>query len=572
MVPRDLDDDDSDSDEHFVFGSQTKRDLDNSQDNHTNRTRRFDASRRRLLQLLGVGSAALGLSGMGAAEPTPTDARRRVGKASDIQPAIDDLADPARDQQGGVVELEPGVYEPETTIWLKAGVTLAGRGDDGETVLSTADLGYEATFHHNGDRPHPHYPVVANYRTPPLELDSRDPTEEEEALWGHNVGLRDIVIDAGAKQRWSTEDTYFGVYDGVVFSRSKGLRLHNVETRNFLGYGGFINGCRGVRDIGSKWQGGATDYHCNALTLHTAYPPDPTIYTTGVFDVEVVGPPPTMETFAHDLYFVSEGASAARIEATDPVFLGSEAAYYNGDAPLTDPDLANYTYHHDHGRVEMEGYTIDGGGHTGGILNTENRTYLRNCTIVNGSGAAFRQNGRGNSVVLTNCRISGYDVGLSCFSFIPHVDGLDLTATTGIDLSGHANRYKTLDDIRFDCAVGVRGTNNEPVILNRPDFSSCEIVADPGFDGLIINDPVESSDNVLTIDGQGSYASYTFTVSGTLEAKTGIDGEDEDSISGATATGAVGRDSYVFSGELEDISVDGDAAVILNGERLDSST
>ncbi|WP_435078889.1 hypothetical protein [Halococcus sp. AFM35] len=72
-------------------------------------------------------------------------------------------------------------------------------------------------------------------------------------------------------------------------------------------------------------------------------------------------------------------------------------------------------------------------------------------------------------------------------------------------------------------------------------------------------------DHVLTIDGAGSYTEYSFSVSGDLDGR-GL--TSEDSISGSTATGAVGggADSYVFSGELVTFALDGEANVTVDGE------
>ena len=87
-------------------------------------------------------------------------------------------------------------------------------------------------------------------------------------------------------------------------------------------------------------------------------------------------------------------------------------------------------------------------------------------------------------------------------------------------------------------------------------------------------DPGKYPDNVLSIEGTGSRTDYEVTVSGSIEKSTANGGSinSGDEISGSTATGAVsnGTDSYVFSGSIESITVDGDAPVYRNGERLDS--
>ncbi len=75
--------------------------------------------------------------------------------------------------------------------------------------------------------------------------------------------------------------------------------------------------------------------------------------------------------------------------------------------------------------------------------------------------------------------------------------------------------------------------------------------------------------NTLTVEGTGSYASYSFTVSGDIEPEEGLSGEDR--ISESSATGAIraGRDSYSFSGEVIALDVNGDATVYVNGEHID---
>ena len=71
-----------------------------------------------------------------------------------------------------------------------------------------------------------------------------------------------------------------------------------------------------------------------------------------------------------------------------------------------------------------------------------------------------------------------------------------------------------------------------------------------------------SPSNVLTIEGTGPRATYEFSVSGDLEKSTendaNVNGNDE--ITGSSASGVVGisADSYAFSGDLVDFSLDGD--------------
>lgn len=431
------------------------------------------------------------------------NAVRYAETADEIQPAIDELAEHRPDgSRGGVVKLGPKVYRPETTIWLKAGVMLEGarpgrhtirrdRDNLKTTVISTEELDNEWTFEHNADHPHPHYPVVANYRTPPMALEDREPTEEELEYWGHNVGLRDVLIDGTAKRRWSHDKTYFGVYDATLFSRSDNLYLENVETRGFDGYGLFVNGCRNVRDLGGKWRGGATDFHCSAYALHTAYPPDPTVYTTGIFDVEVIGPPPTVDLFTHGVKFVSGGWSQARITGTERRFLGSEDDYWAGEAPITNPPEGETVFVWDHGDLDMSGYTIAGfEGTYDGFWCKDNHATLQNITISD-VRKAFRHDGR-SPATISNSTFTNADVGLSCESHIPSVNNLTIrNSGVGIELSENASPYGTLNGIVFEeVDIGIKGASNNRVVLNYPDFRHCDTPVDSLFANLILQNEV----------------------------------------------------------------------------------
>lgn len=73
----------------------------------------------------------------------------------------------------------------------------------------------------------------------------------------------------------------------------------------------------------------------------------------------------------------------------------------------------------------------------------------------------------------------------------------------------------------------------------------------------------------LVVEGAGPKATYEFSVSG--EVTGGGDLTGSDSYSGSSASGAVGEwsDAYTFTGDLESVSVAGDATVRLDGERID---
>ncbi|MFW6320254.1 MAG: hypothetical protein ACOC0Z_00255, partial [Halohasta sp.] len=274
----------------------------------------------------------------GAAEGTRPDTIV-AETAAEIQPAIDELAA----DRGGVVQLAARTYYPETTLWLKRGVTLqgvrktththnrrvphiGGKGADEpirSTVISTAELatGAEAYTHeHARDDPHPHFPVIANYQAPPVvdgEPNEFDETTPEYAMWGADVGLRNLIIEA-EKTRWWEFDrdgpgsvynasrkvdgidmadrdwaTYFGVYDGVIFESTSNVAVENVETRGFRGYGALFKDVDPALDRGSTWRGGATDYHGSALSLD--HDKATKSWVRGTWDVDVEGPTPTLE-------------------------------------------------------------------------------------------------------------------------------------------------------------------------------------------------------------------------------------------------------------------------------------
>jgi len=83
-------------------------------------------------------------------------------------------------------------------------------------------------------------------------------------------------------------------------------------------------------------------------------------------------------------------------------------------------------------------------------------------------------------------------------------------------------------------------------------------------------------ENVLSVVGSGSKATYAFAVSGGLKKSTDRNASinDGDTVSGSTAKGAVagGTDSYRFSGDVSAFTMDGDATVYLNGTQVDPAS
>ncbi|WP_222918372.1 right-handed parallel beta-helix repeat-containing protein [Natrinema sp. SYSU A 869] len=83
-------------------------------------------------------------------------------------------------------------------------------------------------------------------------------------------------------------------------------------------------------------------------------------------------------------------------------------------------------------------------------------------------------------------------------------------------------------------------------------------------------------DNIVVINGSDEDATrYEFTVSGEAE-RSSYDGasiDDEDAIEDGTIYGGVAdwKDAFLFSGEIEELTVDGPGTVSVNGEQIDPS-
>ncbi|EMA41389.1 hypothetical protein C447_01005 [Halococcus hamelinensis 100A6] len=84
----------------------------------------------------------------------------------------------------------------------------------------------------------------------------------------------------------------------------------------------------------------------------------------------------------------------------------------------------------------------------------------------------------------------------------------------------------------------------------------------------------EPREDVLTIDSGGSQVEYTVAASEGIEKSTanGASIEDSDTISRSVAVGRTGEndpDSYILSGELVVLDIEGDATVTLGGRRVE---
>ncbi|WP_195156045.1 PKD domain-containing protein, partial [Halococcus agarilyticus] len=81
--------------------------------------------------------------------------------------------------------------------------------------------------------------------------------------------------------------------------------------------------------------------------------------------------------------------------------------------------------------------------------------------------------------------------------------------------------------------------------------------------------------NTLEIKGQGSDSAYSFSVSGAIDRdqSKGLNPADSIAADDKSASGTVygGTDTYVFDGDIENLNVNGNAKVFLNGEEIDPS-
>lgn len=102
--------------------------------------------------------------------------------------------------------------------------------------------------------------------------------------------------------------------------------------------------------------------------------------------------------------------------------------------------------------------------------------------------------------------------------------------------------------------------------------------AEEAASGTSGTDSSSDLSNTLSISGGSASTStnYSFTVSEEIEKSTDRNAsiDDEDTIDNGTVEGLVagGTDSYRFSGDVSEFSIDGEATVYLNGSVIDPST
>jgi hypothetical protein len=459
--------------------------------------------------------------------------------ADEIQPAIDELAG----GRGGVVRLGAKTYYPTTTIWLKKGVTLAGvsRSRYTEklsrtaldvspasqvTVLSTRDMDRGSdvyTFEHDVDDPHPHFPVIAAYVSQPVQDgqdDTGNVTSEEQEYWGVDIGIKNLIIDASENQRWwdysehgssqvyngdngdlsgdtlgladSDYATYFGVYDAFIIERSENVLTENIETRNFLGYGGFWKDTRQAIDRGGSYEGGATDYHGSAYELATDHARDENRYVDGMWDFEAKGPLPTVTFGGHiDNLFVSGGWSVLNRITGEPMqFLGDEQRFWDGDAPVVDNTAASSIVRDlDQRTQRFDGYSLEtSGGVTPeyGYYADHPHVSISNSRIGGDADiGVYTQNG----IKIQDTTISANGTCIRSGAGQPKIQDVELKGEYGLSFSGRANKSGPWNGVRFeDINECFKQSNNKPVVLNHPSFHGAGSFGE-NFDELVINQP-----------------------------------------------------------------------------------
>jgi hypothetical protein len=109
-------------------------------------------------------------------------------------------------------------------------------------------------------------------------------------------------------------------------------------------------------------------------------------------------------------------------------------------------------------------------------------------------------------------------------------------------------------------------------------------VTDPDTATVTVNGTVLAEDDVSTLGGElpntlsfvgtGTATSYSFTVSGDIEAESSPNDDIAGNISSSSAEGAIetGTHVYDYSGELTDLTVAGDIEVYLDGEPIDGDS
>ncbi|WP_254764799.1 right-handed parallel beta-helix repeat-containing protein [Natrinema marinum] len=140
-------------------------------------------------------------------------------------------------------------------------------------------------------------------------------------------------------------------------------------------------------------------------------------------------------------------------------------------------------------------------------------------------------------------------------------DSIDATSATGwVTNTSHVDGYRFAGDLHE--------------VAFRQGSAHVEVNGET-IDPDQYNGDQPTLENTLLVDGVGTSGGtrYEFAVSGAAQKATvkGATIDGEDTVDGGIITGSVAgwRDGFKFSGELTDLTLDGDARVYVNGEQVD---
>lgn len=467
--------------------------------------------------------------------------------AGEIQPAIDEIAESVSEGNivGGVVQLKPKAYYPETTIWLKRGVVLRGArewpqhvnptagayGDvesTGATTLFTSELpegsaweirpedGGAHTYRHFNDRSatgyyrdndpdkdgeeqwwhdnsHPHLPVVSAYTKQPIYYND-SLTEDHKRYWGDGVGLMNLRIAADQTRYWGPDDepdgsqrekaaTYYGVYDGFLFEDLEHLHVSNVMVGGFKGYTAFYQDIQRVVSRGNFYKGTATDHHGKALVLSHSNT-GLNRYMRGMWDVRVEGPTPTVEVDNHsvDSRFITGAHVKNRIIGNSCEFLGTEADYDAGNAPIVDPDHKHDIVFDKDSYVYWDGYRISDNSSEdkNAYYMADSNTHLHNMQMgtiagVGGYGITIRDSTVGR-IVCRGAQPSVWNTkihhGIEVESRSDHTGGwhncVINTGDSGSSIDGYTKQGMHMHDCNIPGGFDNPSSMNDRIVLYNP--------------------------------------------------------------------------------------------------------
>jgi uncharacterized Zn-binding protein involved in type VI secretion len=203
----------------------------------------------------------------------------------------------------------------------------------------------------------------------------------------------------------------------------------------------------------------------------------------------------------------------------------------------------------------------------GNLSNTEARQRLRKTAEDIGLSEDKQGNGLVDAEAAVTKPLSGGPTHTLRFEGSGGFSFYAFRATGDVDPDGNLTSE---DTINGPTAFGAVGGGTDSYIF-KGDLQ--HLYVDGGvtvfLDGQQINP--DDYESVISIQGDGSYTSYEFGVSGEITGTQGTTGED--TVNPASASGAIagGSDSYTFTGTISGLSKSGSAAVILNGQEVDPS-